>query len=64
MTHNDVARRTARAMPARSLTPRPLACEGALVDDGIPGLRALVRTLPGRVLDRTCEGGRLGGSGR
>ncbi|MFD9591602.1 hypothetical protein ACFWA9_02450 [Kitasatospora sp. NPDC059973] len=63
MTHNDVARRTARAMPARSLTPRPLACEGAVVD-GIPGLRALVRALPGRVLDRTCEGGRLGGSGR
>ncbi|MFF1902309.1 hypothetical protein [Kitasatospora sp. NPDC058218] len=64
MTHNDVARRTAREMPARSLTPRTLACEAAAVDDAIPGLRALVRTLPSRVLDRACEGGRLGGGGR
>ncbi|MFJ9946607.1 hypothetical protein [Kitasatospora sp. NPDC091207] len=64
MTHNDVARRTVREMPARDLTPRPLACAAAAADDALPGLRALVRTLPARVLDRGCEGGRLGGSGR
>ncbi|MFE2726966.1 hypothetical protein [Kitasatospora sp. NPDC059327] len=63
MIHNDVARRTAREMPARDLTPRPLACAAA-VADALPGLRPLVRTLPARVLGRSCEGGRLGGSGQ
>ncbi|MFE2107661.1 hypothetical protein ACFXAF_17585 [Kitasatospora sp. NPDC059463] len=59
MTHNDVARRTAPEMPARSLTPRTPAC-----DDSGPvrftevAQRALVRALPLRLLHRDGEGGR------
>ncbi|MFD9124282.1 hypothetical protein [Kitasatospora sp. NPDC059571] len=56
MNHNDVARRTAYTLPARSLNPRTLACEGEVPDR--PALRALERQLPSRSLSRTAEGGR------
>ncbi|MGW6913381.1 hypothetical protein ACWGB8_06105 [Kitasatospora sp. NPDC054939] len=58
MTHNDVARRTAHEMPARSLTPRTTACDCDLAESYGPGRRALTRALPLRALFRTCEGGR------
>ncbi|MFI6850451.1 hypothetical protein OG535_18290 [Kitasatospora sp. NBC_00085] len=57
MTHNDVARRTARTMPARSLTARTLACDSAVPFPEIVQ-RALVRAVPSRVLHRVSEGGR------
>ncbi|MFJ2862546.1 hypothetical protein [Kitasatospora sp. NPDC087314] len=57
MTHNDVARRTAPALPARRLIPRTPACEGP-----VPFVeatqRSLVRPLPPRALYRDGEGGR------
>ncbi|GJF29212.1 hypothetical protein KNE206_19120 [Kitasatospora sp. NE20-6] len=46
MTHNDVARRTAHTLPARSLTPRTVACDGECPDRRAP--RALHRPLPAR----------------
>ncbi|MFI9327900.1 hypothetical protein ACIGZJ_10195 [Kitasatospora sp. NPDC052868] len=58
MTHNDVARRTAREMPARSLTPRTLAFEAEIVEEGGRGLRDLLRALPARVLGHPGGGGR------
>ncbi|MDH6703388.1 hypothetical protein P3T27_000069 [Kitasatospora sp. MAA19] len=57
MTHNDVARRTAPALPARRLIPRTPACEGP-----VPFVeatrRSLVRPLPPRALYRDGEGSR------
>ncbi|MGW4895182.1 hypothetical protein ACWEQL_23350 [Kitasatospora sp. NPDC004240] len=58
MNHNDVARRTAFEMPARSLTPRTLAVDSGAAEAFGPGRRELARTLPSRVLTRTSEGGR------
>ncbi|MER5348989.1 hypothetical protein ABT093_01440 [Kitasatospora sp. NPDC002551] len=58
MTHNDVARRTAPRMPARSLTPRTPACDSAQVPFTEVAQRALVRALPLRLLHRDGEGGR------
>ncbi|MFB7472985.1 hypothetical protein [Kitasatospora sp. NPDC056184] len=58
MTHNDVARRTAPEMPARSLTPRTPACAGDPVRFTEVAQRALVRSLPLRLLHRDGEGGR------
>ncbi|MED7947956.1 MULTISPECIES: hypothetical protein [unclassified Streptomyces] len=58
MTHNDVARRTARQVPARSLNPRTPACEGGLVPFSELAQRALTRVLPLRALHRDGEGGR------
>lgn len=58
MTHNDVARRTAPQMPARTLTPRALACDGGPESGPGQGLRGLTRELPSRTLVRTSEGGR------
>ncbi|MET8698323.1 hypothetical protein ACFVUH_34395 [Kitasatospora sp. NPDC058032] len=58
MTHNDVARRTAPEMPARSLTPRTPACDTDQAGFTEPAQRALVRTLPLRLLHRDGEGGR------
>ncbi|GAA4855844.1 hypothetical protein [Kitasatospora terrestris] len=52
MIHNDVARRTAPRMPARSLTPRTLACTDCAVPDE-PTPRLLTRPLPLRALGRT-----------
>ncbi|WP_371498013.1 hypothetical protein OG871_18650 [Kitasatospora sp. NBC_00374] len=63
MIHNDVARRTAHALPARSLTPRNRFGAAAAYDVYAP--RALTRPLPARSLvrrsadvDRGTEGGR------
>ncbi|MER7670700.1 hypothetical protein ABTY61_19845 [Kitasatospora sp. NPDC096128] len=57
MDHNDVARRTARELPARRVTPRSTGC-----DSPVPFVevaqRALVRVLPLRALHRVAEGGR------
>ncbi|WP_033817594.1 hypothetical protein [Kitasatospora sp. MBT63] len=50
MTHNDVARRTAHDLPARSLTPR-LRSGGATTHD-VYAPRALTRRLPARSLTR------------
>ncbi|MCG6499133.1 hypothetical protein [Kitasatospora sp. A2-31] len=58
MTHNDVARRTAREMPARSLYPYVPACESASVPFTEVAQRAIVRALPLRRLQRSSEGGR------
>ncbi|MFD0278249.1 hypothetical protein ACFVHB_30685 [Kitasatospora sp. NPDC127111] len=58
MTHNDVARRTAAEMPARSLQPRVPACDSGPVPFPEVVQRALVRALPLRALHRACEGGR------
>lgn len=55
MTHNDVARRTAHTLPARSITPRTVACDGPVPDR--PAARVLVRPLPLRGLLHG-EGGR------
>lgn len=56
MNHNDVARRTAHTLPARSLNPRTLACDADVPDR--TAVRALWRPLPGRELIRVVEGGR------
>jgi len=57
MNHNDVARRTAHTLPARSLTPRTLGLqEGPTLPD--PTVRTLERPLRARSLTRICEGGR------
>ncbi|MBP0455526.1 MULTISPECIES: hypothetical protein [unclassified Kitasatospora] len=58
MTHNDVARRTARSMPARSLTTRTLPGDGDSVPFPEVVQRALVRAVPSRLLHRVSEGGR------
>ncbi|MFJ3787621.1 hypothetical protein [Kitasatospora sp. NPDC090091] len=58
MTHNDVARRTAREMPARSLSPHAPACDSAPVPFTEVAQRAIVRALPLRMLHRSSEGGR------
>ncbi|GAA1228578.1 hypothetical protein GCM10009665_18770 [Kitasatospora nipponensis] len=63
MIHNDVARRTVREFPSRSLgarrsPARTLACDGPAVLNLRPP-RALVRTLGARPLGRLAEGGRL-----
>ncbi|MFB6889752.1 hypothetical protein ACFCX4_10610 [Kitasatospora sp. NPDC056327] len=58
MTHNDVARRTAAEMPARSLTPYTPACDAGPVRFTEVAQRALVRSLPLRLLHRDGEGGR------
>ncbi|MEU6232374.1 hypothetical protein [Kitasatospora sp. NPDC047058] len=58
MTHNDVARRTAHEMPARSLQPRVPACESGPVPFPEVVQRALVRVLPLRALHRDGGGGR------
>ncbi|MFE6870820.1 hypothetical protein ACFVFS_30215 [Kitasatospora sp. NPDC057692] len=58
MTHNDVARRTAPEMPARSLTPRTPACASGQAPFTEVAQRALVRALPLRLLHRDGEGGR------
>ncbi|MEV6972061.1 hypothetical protein [Kitasatospora sp. NPDC093806] len=58
MTHNDVARRTAPEMPARSLNPRTPACDGVSVRFTEVAQRALVRALPLRLLHRDGESGR------
>ncbi|GAA2827499.1 hypothetical protein RMN57_18730 [Kitasatospora sp. CM 4170] len=58
MTHNDVARRTARQMPARSLYPHVPACEAAPVPFTEVAQRAIARALPLRKLHRSSEGGR------
>ncbi|MEV8095881.1 hypothetical protein [Kitasatospora sp. NPDC085879] len=55
MTHNDVARRTAHDLPARSIHPRTVACDGEAEDRPAP--RRLTRALPVRELVRG-EGGR------
>ncbi|MEV7776036.1 hypothetical protein [Kitasatospora sp. NPDC086791] len=57
MTHDEVARRTAPEMPARSLTPRTPACTGQVPFAEVTQ-RALVRALPLRALHRDIEGGR------
>ncbi|MER8188130.1 hypothetical protein [Kitasatospora sp. NPDC094015] len=49
MTHNDVARRTAHDLPARSLTPRSKS--GTSVPD-VYAPRKLTRPLPARSLYR------------
>ncbi|MEV4615763.1 hypothetical protein AB0K43_24690 [Kitasatospora sp. NPDC049258] len=49
MTHNDVARRTAHDLPARSLTPRGRSA--AAVHD-VYAPRMLTRPLPARSLYR------------
>ncbi|WP_354641359.1 hypothetical protein [Kitasatospora camelliae] len=56
MTHNDVARRSAPRMPARSLTPRALPRD--TVSEPGDAFRALNRDLPPRSLERSSEGGR------
>ncbi|MFJ6139134.1 hypothetical protein [Kitasatospora sp. NPDC092286] len=58
MNHNDVARRTAREMPARSLIPRTLAFDAGVGEDHAPGLRDLLRPMPPRAIVRTGGGGR------
>ncbi|WP_395295387.1 hypothetical protein ACF9IK_19085 [Kitasatospora hibisci] len=58
MTHNDVARRTAREMPARSLYPHVPACDSAPVPFTEVAQRAIVRALPRRRLHRSGEGSR------
>ncbi|MEV6207472.1 hypothetical protein [Kitasatospora sp. NPDC051914] len=55
MNHNDVARRTAHTLPARSLTPRTVACDGEVEER--TAVRALARELPPRALVHS-EGGR------
>jgi len=50
MNHNDVARRTAPTMPARSLTPRIPACDSPVPAERTQ--RTLVRALPLRKLGR------------
>ncbi|MFC8453943.1 hypothetical protein [Kitasatospora sp. NPDC057223] len=62
MTHNDVDRRTAPELPARTLTshtltPRTLGGGTGHRTVGEPWLRPLVRPLV-RQLHRSCEGGR------
>ncbi|MDH6111518.1 hypothetical protein P3T36_004672 [Kitasatospora sp. MAP12-15] len=63
MTHNDVARRTVRVLPLRSLasrrSPGRRLCREAVVGAADPTLRPLVRTLTPRSLARRTEGGRL-----
>jgi hypothetical protein len=54
MNHNDVARRTEHDLPARSITPKVVACDGRVEERTAP--RRLVRALPSRNLVR--EGGR------
>ncbi|WP_159401049.1 hypothetical protein [Streptomyces sp. NRRL B-24484] len=54
MNHNDVARRTEHDLPARSIIPKAVACDGHVEDRTAP--RRLVRALPTRILVR--EGGR------
>ncbi|GAA2739143.1 MULTISPECIES: hypothetical protein [Kitasatospora] len=52
MIHNDVARRTAPSLPARSLQPRVTACDSPVISAD-PTVRPLVRALPLRALGRT-----------
>ncbi|MCU7823940.1 hypothetical protein [Kitasatospora sp. DSM 101779] len=54
MNHNDVARRTEHDLPARSITPKAVACDGRVEERAAP--RRLTRALPARDLVR--EGSR------
>lgn len=56
MNRTVTARRTGPDMPARSLTPRAVACDSPVQDEPAP--RPLLRPLPARSLGRTEEGRR------